>query len=426
MSDSDILKSKDAAASSQKGEEKVRASIAGHSFHWYIAVREALALFLHDCDFTAIGLEGGSASITGCEIADLIYYHGLPGEKSSQDWVQIKYSRKKRDDAFTWSFMRPTLAKFLDIYVKRNTDGHPQIEKYIFLTNRPAKVALATFFEVNKSDLAKHELFAKIRKTLTESIPGVSDSDLLDFLAKVQLKDKSQGLGDTVRNGRRQIGRFVPRHHPDGLMAILFEKVVACARSENAADRRVSRETVLMWLGYADPMDLLPAPAKFTPVIDPLPRLEIGAVETHLATQPERPLLITAPGGVGKTVFMQQIADKFETEHEVVLFDCFAGGEYRYAEDARHREEIGLTHIINTLSSRGLADPFLRPKKSPHFLRAVRRRLEDAAARIAEEQNGSRLIIMLDAADNSAQLGQDQRESSFPMLALSKHFLISL
>ena len=414
MSDSDLLKSKDADSSSQKGEEKVRASIAGHSFHWYIAVREALALFSHDCDFTAIGLEGGSASIAGCEIADLIYYHGSQGEKSSQDWVQIKYSRKKRDEAFTWSFMRPTLAKFLDIYIKRNTDSHFQIDNYIFLTNRPAQSALASFFELSKANLGKHEFFTKVSKTLTEDVPGVSQSDLLDFISKVRLRDNSRGLEDTVKDGRRQIGRFIPGHHPDGVMAVLFEKVVACARSENAGDRRVSRETVLMWLGYADPMDLLPAPAKFTPVINPLPRLEIEAVETHLATQPERPLLITAPGGVGKTVFMQQIADKFETEHEVVLFDCFAGGEYRYAEDARHREEIGLTQIINTLSSRGLSDPFLRPVKSPHFLRAVRQRLENAAARIAEEQNGSRLIIMLDAADNSAQQGKDQRESSFP------------
>ena len=57
------------------------------------------------------------------------------------------------------------------------------------------------------------------------------------------------------------------------------------------------------------------------------------------------PLVLHAAGGIGKTVFMQQAAEKLAEDCEVVLFDCFAGGSFSMLEDGRHLPERGLLHI---------------------------------------------------------------------------------
>ena len=70
-------------------------------------------------------------------------------------------------------------------------------------------------------------------------------------------------------------------------------------------------------------------------------------------------MVVKATGGVGKTVFLETLATKLGSSHEVVFFDCFGGGAYRSPQDGRHLPQKGLIHIANMLAFRGLCDPML-------------------------------------------------------------------
>src|SRR3546814_20057876 len=92
-------------------------------------------------------------------------------------------------------------------------------------------------------------------------------------------------------------------------------------------------------------------------------------------------MLITAPGGVGKSVMAQRIDLLLPPGSEAVVFDGFAGGRYRSPSEVRHRHDVGLVHIVNTLAGRGPCD-ILLPTMAPRheYLPAFRQCLEQAAA----------------------------------------------
>jgi hypothetical protein len=79
----------------------------------------------------------------------------------------------------------------------------------------------------------------------------------------------------------------------------------------------------------------------------------------NLIPRLDKPLLVHATGGIGKTVFLQSLSKALSENHETVIFDCFGGGAYRAPKDARHLPKRGLIHIINNLACDGLCDPLL-------------------------------------------------------------------
>ena len=398
------------------GDDKVAASLAGHSFHWYIAIQQALSLFNPENDLRAIGLEGGPEPVPGCEIADLIQYYADADadadDVSTEAWTQIKYSRAARNEPFTFSFLTKTLVKFFLVDRNDQKEARPR-KRFIFFTNRPADDSLSKDLGLAGDALKACESFSKFRAKLLENDIDASDAEIADFLARFEIQDRQNQFEAAIRGGERLVRAYLPGEDSRAKMAVLFENIVSCAQSEDPAKRRINRETVLDWLGFDDPADLFPAPPKFVPVKNPLRRVEADRVSAHLETHPEDPLLVTAPAGVGKTVFMQQLRDELSISNEVVLFDCFAAGEYRWRDDARHRPEVGLSHIVSELFARGYCAPILETRRSREFYRVVRARLSQASEAIRKERSDARLILLIDAADNAAQQGRDEREDDF-------------
>ena len=391
------------------GEDRVAASLAGHSFHWYIAVQEALSLFNPTNDLRAIGLEGGPEPVPGCEIADLIRYYVDAEDVRTEAWTQIKYSRAARDEPFTFSFLTKTLVKFFLIDRNDQNGARPR-KRFVFFTNRPAEIGVSKDFKLVGDALLDCGSFAKLRDQLQKNDIEATDAEIAVFLSRFEIQDRQDQFEAAIRGGERLVRKFLPGDSSRAKMAVLFENIVSCAQSENPAKRRINRETVLDWLGFDDPDGLFPAPSKFVAVDDPLRRTEVDQVSAHLEAHPEEPLLVTAPAGVGKTVFMQQLRDELSATNEVILFDCFAAGEYRWRDDARHRPEVGLRHVISELFARGYCAPILETRLSREFYRAVRTRLLQASKTIRDERPDALLILLIDAADNAAQQGYDERE----------------
>jgi 3-hydroxymyristoyl/3-hydroxydecanoyl-(acyl carrier protein) dehydratase len=138
-----------------------------------------------------------------------------------------------------------------------------------------------------------------------------------------------------------------------------------------------------------------------------------------LVPELDKPLLIHAAGGVGKTVFLQSLSKTLSEKHKIVLFDCFGGGAYRAPEDARHLPKRGLIHIINILACEGLCDPLLPGNENIEALiKAFRRRLCQAVGTLRRGARDTQLLLFLDAIDNAAEHAKDRGEPSFPRLLL--------
>jgi len=180
----------------------------------------------------------------------------------------------------------------------------------------------------------------------------------------------------------------------------------------------ITRTDILAALQISDPKDLLPCDPALADVGRILEREQLSDAMERIAAK-SLPLLIHATGGVGKTVFMDTLATKIASDHEIVFFDCFGGGAYRSQEDARHLPKKGLIHIANTLAFRGLCDPML--PESPDvqtLLKTFRRRLVQSVETISRVTSGRKLVIFIDAIDNSNFAARQRSEDSFPVMLL--------
>ncbi|MGR3318942.1 MAG: NACHT domain-containing protein [Candidatus Anammoxibacter sp.] len=164
---------------------------------------------------------------------------------------------------------------------------------------------------------------------------------------------------------------------------------------------------------------LLPCPASLPKIGDVVEREQLSEA-IALIPKLDKPLLVHATGGVGKTVFMNSLAKALSAKYQVVFFDCFGGGAYRAPEDSRHLPKRGLIHIVNTLACHhGLCDPLLPDNDNVESLvRAFRRRLSQCVKTLATAYADRQLILLIDAIDNAAIHANDRNEDPFPTLLL--------
>jgi NACHT domain len=102
-----------------------------------------------------------------------------------------------------------------------------------------------------------------------------------------------------------------------------------------------------------------------------------------------------------------------------VLFDCFGGGAYRSFADGRHRPERGLLHIVNDLACRGICDPILPGSSdSAEVVRRSLQRFRQAIEVLRRTRPATRLVLIIDAADNAALEADERKQPSFPRVLL--------
>jgi hypothetical protein len=184
----------------------------------------------------------------------------------------------------------------------------------------------------------------------------------------------------------------------------------------------INRTDVLDALELQGPEDLFPCPTSFPDVGDVVEREQLSTIVSRIPKL-EKPLMIHADGGLGKTVFIQSLANVLGKTHETVLFDCFGGGAYRAPEDGRHLPKRGLIHIINSLACDGLCDPLLPTNENvEELVKAFRTRLIQAVATIKRGSSDKQLLLFIDAIDNAAEHAKDKREFAFPTLLLESFY----
>ncbi|WP_230589651.1 ATP-binding protein [Pseudomonas chlororaphis] len=413
--------------------DSVRASRDGHEFHEAWVSRKSLGLLMPIDGFVGLAIEGfspvdkGAAEDAGNEIADAVLYFG--DEASFEHAhrivvVQVKYSKASESSPFRAADAKKTIGKFAETYRahKRKFGTEKTRGKLVFelVTNRPisddlqgallGRIAGAILTDAQKDQADQVEAACKLK-----------GKDLIEFLRRLHFT----GLGGDLRESKHKLALALADWSiaRDPLARVRLNSIRELARDKaNLAHQNrnvISRADVLTALELQDESDLLPCPASFPDVGRVVERSQLFQAVTRIP-ELEKPLLVHANGGVGKTVFMSSIASQLGETHEVVLFDCFGMGQYRAPGDARHQPRKGLVHIVNELACRGLCDPLLPGSDDgDDLVRVFRLRMDQAATTIRRGSSNRKLILLLDAIDNACEQARDRGESAFPKLLLA-------
>ncbi|GAB3821941.1 hypothetical protein GCM10028799_34750 [Kribbella italica] len=130
---------------------------------------------------------------------------------------------------------------------------------------------------------------------------------------------------------------------------------------------------------------------------------DVASVASSLRTGAEPKLLLTAHGGVGKSIFTGMLKDELISESLVLIFDSFAAGDYRQIGQRRHQHKIALTQLANELASKGLCTALIPSQVADHgdYVRAFENKIRTACERLSEVNSDKFLTIIIDAADNA-------------------------
>ncbi|MBO6581984.1 MAG: hypothetical protein JJ954_03390 [Hyphomonas sp.] len=411
--------------------DTVRASRAGHTFHERWAARRALQLVFPKDNLFAVVVEGLSPNDPlklgkeAEDIADLILFYG-DGDTfdtcSSQQILQFKY--KATAEPVTSSYLKKTIKKFAatlrNLRKQVTADKIAQKLSFGFVTNAEFSVELWDAISClkdgsePKTNSAKTQLRFLKAWCQEEKVKAVDIFPLIDFRASTSdLPSQNRSLRRTVSDwSANSTGQAAKR------LFALVELIREKAQIEGQNSNSIRREDVLDAL-ECDEDQLFPAETRF---IDVGPVVERSALQDvkHKLELSDLPVFLCADGGVGKTVFIQNLATCLSDTYEVVVFDCFAGGEYRSETQERHAPRVGLLQIINEFATRGLCDPLLSTDSDQYALiKIARKRLKQASDTVRNQSESRGILIVLDAADN-AQIEADTRnEVAFPRLLLA-------
>jgi hypothetical protein len=192
----------------------------------------------------------------------------------------------------------------------------------------------------------------------------------------------------------------------------LKELVTRKALSENRDAPTITKMDVLRAL-QTDEDRLYPAHGRLNEPEDAVPREQEPDLIEKIIWADNRPTIIHAEGGVGKSVFATRIKLGLPTGSKCVVYDCFGNGQYRSASAYRHRHKDALVQIANELAASGLCHPLIPTSRadSADYARAFRYRMQQSITSLQAEQPEALLCIVIDAADNAQMAAEEIGES---------------
>ena len=412
--------------------DSVRTSRDGHTFHDTWTARKSLQLLLRRDDLVGIAVEGLAeedeklASPSTVEIADLTLYYGEDANfiKAQRiEILQFKYSTKHADEPFRCYHAKKTLRKFAEAFRNylHNYGESSTFEKLSFelITNRPIFKNLQEAIDcIADSKSVRGETRKQVEqfKRATE-LTGVL---LKEFATRCRIVGRTGDVASINFDLRNILidwsaTRDALANARLGEIKELVRKKAGAESNQNKVLRQVD---VLNALGLSEVEDLLPCDNRFPIVEDVVERTQLRDV-VSIVPGLRIPLIVQAEGGVGKTVFVNSLASSLSLNHEVVVFDCFAGGAYRTPEDGRHRPERGLIQIANELACRGLCDPILPGHfRGENLIEPFRKRLSQSVKTLRRSNYDRNLVLIIDAIDNAKRAADDEGTSAFPILLL--------
>ena len=412
--------------------QKVRASRDGHEYHEIWTARKALQLLWPDSDLKAIAIEGLSpedqsrATSQTVEIADITLYYGISAnfeEATKTSIIQFKYSVANKDSEFRAANAKQTIAKFAQTYCEYEKNYGARLVKdrleFQLITNQPI---YDNFHKAIKAVSLRQPTQGAVSKQVNQFIQAsnLSGKSLANFAQRLKIIGPTGDLSKTKRELASLLVNWSATNEPIARSRLgkLKDLIRDKAGYAGTNDNLILRTDILAALEIDDPSDLLPCRSALVNVGRILERDQLSDVLDRISKKCS-PLLIHAPGGIGKTVFLESLAERISKEHVTIFFDCFGGGAYRSFEDARHLPRMGLLHIANTLAFRGMCDPILPYSTDDQTIfRRFRSRLIQCVEIISRMTPGRNLVLFIDAIDNANFVAQQRSEDCFPIKLL--------
>jgi hypothetical protein len=373
----------------------------------------------------AISVEGASTLESaqgedinaGEQVIDIAEYYGSEELAASEyvNYVQLKHSTKNADTPWEPSRLERTLSgfaqRFLALEAVLGSEDLAERVRFSFVSNRPLHPDFldSIIDAANDVPANRHpEMLQKLAKITTLDM-----EKLRAFLKLLEFDGSQEGYLGQRSSLALEVGGYLAGADIDAPIR-LKELVTRKATSEHEKTRSITRTDVLRALEVTEDA-LFPAPC-LLPLDDPsIPRdQEIEIVRQIVEAQ--TPLLIHASGGVGKSVLCSRIEQHLPADSAIVIYDCFANGDYRRAGSPRHRHKDALVQIGNELAGLGLCDPLIPSTRADRadYVKAFLSRLRQSAYSIAAQTHAGLVCIVVDAADNAEMIACElEEEPSF-------------
>lgn len=392
--------------------ELVRYSRAGDIFHYRWAARRCLRLISPKSRIRNIVIEGSKENkLAGEYVIDVAEYFDSINE-GFQDvaYYQLKHTTVHKNNPFNLSDLKGTFEGFSARYkelISVNTDLTNEIT-FTIVTNRPINQNL-------KDNVAKlsagEQIISQYKNTLSKYTQLFAE-DLRKFCACLRFAD---GEGD-YNAQKYELHVEISQLVAGSVDSPEIENITGLVRDKALPDSSgvIIREEILEKFKVTSERDLFPAPPEFEKLEKIIYREQHDILlKTILDTTD--PLIIHAPGGVGKTVFARQLVQSLPVGSFGVVYDCFGGGRYRNRSEVRHHHRQALVQIVNELATQGLCDPLLVTSSASEtdIIRKFLDRVENAVITMRSTLSDASLVLLIDAADNAEMAANEFNDNCF-------------
>lgn len=389
-------------------QDLVRYSRAGDAFHYRWAARRCLMLLDPGSGVESIFIEGSEESKLGGECSiDLAEY--LKDERIR--YFQLKHTTTRMDNPFRFSDLKSTLERFMERFSANETAP----VSFYFVTNRPVSGQLKNAIKNIGEGKGEGSAYFKKLKKLTK----LNSGGIEEFCTRLSIWDTEGDFRQQKNHLRKESAPYftsvAESIEIDSLIALIAERALPVPTGKEPS--AITKEEVLAQFQIGSEKVLYPSDPKFDPVTHPQKRAFQDELLERILRD-DRPLIIRASGGVGKTVVAQQLAGDLSLPHRAIVYDCFGNGSYRNPSEPRHPAKVALVQIANELARDGLCSPLIpRPHDGDHTLfAAFKDRVIQAITILRQGDPEARLILVIDAADNSEMAAEEREEKGFAKL----------
>ena len=385
----------------------VRASRAGDEFHYRWTARRCLEMLAPCSLLQEIFVEGDAVDEAAGEYVLDVTETYSADSKYEKVAYQLKYTTTQTDLPFTVSFLEKTLKGFVENWHDPKFSNTRL--KYAVVTNRPAAQDLKDC--IKQLAGGKSCRYPNIEKYLIQ-YTGLAGGELQDFCRIFEIYDFEEALDVQYQKIRKAISSVwldsVSNEIIDHLTAQIRYKAI-----KSHPENKITKEDVLCVLGVVSEDEILPAPSQWDSQDDWIRREQFDDIFSRISSA-NKPVIIHASGGVGKTVLMRQLCSAVPANSVALIYDCFGAGEYRNPAKTRHQHHVAILQIVNELAVKGLCH-FVIPGNynCRQYLNALWKRIEETVQNLRRSSSNANAYIFIDAADNAIMAAQERGEDNF-------------
>lgn len=367
-------------------------------------------------DLRVVGVEGlpEGEEVEGEEVIDVAeYFGGHDAESCARySYTQLKHSTLRTDQRIVASDLDKTLKKFAKIYRGELTRGREGKLEFVVIANRILSGGLRLSLQELAAGATVFSRPSVVRLLRRYMAFGADVEHEARFCQRLRVNDGAPALVDIEQLLRDELQQFLPGGGTGTEMAQLMEKISRCATS--LADKQTLEAADILLALRTNEEELFPAQSAIEQLGHVIHTKDIDDVAAQLRNGVNSKILVTAVGGVGKSILASFLERVLPEGSVTIVYDCFAGGGYRKISSQRHEHRVALTQISNQLAAKGLCTPLI-PAQAPDssYMRTFMRRVSGASEAIARENADALLTIVIDAADNAALAAQEQRGHTF-------------